>query len=223
MHDIEAHTVCYLRDLLVTRAHRDPVITAFMTHWNSEEYWHGAAIGRVLAAHDCIAGPARIAQVRRSRRRDAIRPLAFWAASQVGEQVVAVAMAWGALNEMLTQAAYGLLAAKAEHPALTALLSRIMKQEGRHIDFYSWQARARLAKSGLTARVTRRTLLWWWEPVGAGVVAESETAFLAAHLFGDDAGRSAADRIDRRVQRLPGLEGLTLVRDAAASWARKAA
>ena len=24
MHDIEHHTACYLRDLLVTRAHRDP-------------------------------------------------------------------------------------------------------------------------------------------------------------------------------------------------------
>jgi len=24
MHDIEGHTMCYLRDLLVTRAHRDP-------------------------------------------------------------------------------------------------------------------------------------------------------------------------------------------------------
>ena len=59
MHDIEAHTVCYLRDLLVTRAHRDPEVTAFMTHWNTEEYWHGEAIGRVLAAHDVISGPAR--------------------------------------------------------------------------------------------------------------------------------------------------------------------
>ena len=24
MHDVESHTVCYLRDVLVTRAHRDP-------------------------------------------------------------------------------------------------------------------------------------------------------------------------------------------------------
>ncbi len=58
MHDIEAHTVCYLRDLLVTRAHRDPEVTAFMTHWNTEEYWHGEAIGRVLTAHDVVVGSA---------------------------------------------------------------------------------------------------------------------------------------------------------------------
>jgi hypothetical protein len=222
MHDIESHTVCYLRDLLVTRAHRDPEVTAFMTHWNHEEYWHGAAIGSVLAAHGEVAGAPRIAKVRRSRR-DAFRPLAFWAASIVGNQVVAVSMAWGAINEMVTQASYGLLAAKAGHPTLTDLLRRIMRQEGTHIDFYTWQARRRLAADNAARRLTRRVLERWWEPVGAGVADEAETAFIARHLFGDDAGRSAADRIDRRLERLPGLGGLALVRDAAESWSRKAA
>jgi hypothetical protein len=222
MHDIEAHTVCYLRDLLVTRAHRDPEVTAFMTHWNLEEYWHGEAIGKVLSAHDEVAGSPRIAAVRRGQRHDALRPLAFWAASLVGDQIVAVSMTWGAVNEMLTQASYGLLAAKAEHPTLTRLLRKIMKQEGRHIDFYRWQARRRLA-SGSARRLTRRALERWWEPVGAGVVDEAETAFMAQHLYTDPSGRVTADRIDRQVQRLPGLSGLTLVRDAAHAWSLKAA
>ena len=223
MHDIEAHTVCYLRDLLVTRAHRDPEVTAFMTHWNHEEYWHGNAIGHVLAQHDLVAGPRRIAQLRRNQRRDALRPLAFWTASLVGDQIVAVSMAWGAVNEMLTQASYGLLAIKAKHPTLSELLRRIMKQEGRHIDFYTWQARCRLADDRFARQLARRALRRWWEPVGAGVVPAEETAFMAQHLFADDAGRAAADRIDRRVQRLPGLGGLTLARDAAAAWRREAA
>jgi hypothetical protein len=175
----------------------------------------------VLAAHGETAGPARIARVRRSRR-DAFRPLAFWAASIVGEQVVAVSMTWGAINEMVTQASYGLLASKADHPTLTELLRRIMRQEGTHIDFYSWQARRRLAKDKTARRLTRRVLERWWEPVGAGVAAETETAFMARHLFGDRPGRSAAERIDRRMQRFPGLDGLNLVQDAAASWSRKA-
>ena len=45
-----------------------------MTHWNTEEYWHGEAIGRVLAAHDVVSGPARIAEVRRGQRRDGCAP-----------------------------------------------------------------------------------------------------------------------------------------------------
>jgi hypothetical protein len=132
-------------------------------------------------------------------------------------------MAWGAVNEMLTQASYGLLAAKAQHPTLTDLLRRIMKQEGTHIDFYTWQARRRLAADSFARRLTRRALRRWWEPVGAGVVASSETAYMARHLYGDDAGALAAERIDRRVQRLPGLDGLHLVRDAAAAWRARAA
>ena len=51
MHDVENHTVCYLRDILVTRAHKDPDVTSFLTMWNFEEYWHGEAIAKVLDAH----------------------------------------------------------------------------------------------------------------------------------------------------------------------------
>jgi len=50
MPDVEHHTACYLRDLLVTRAHRDPTMTTFLTCWAYEELWHGEAIARVLAA-----------------------------------------------------------------------------------------------------------------------------------------------------------------------------
>src|SRR4029079_8209676 len=67
MHDIELHTVCYLRDLLVTSAHRDPEITTFLTFWSYEEYWHGEAIATVLRAHDEPAGAARVRQLRRTR------------------------------------------------------------------------------------------------------------------------------------------------------------
>ena len=52
MHDVEHHTVCYLRDLLVTPAHNDPDMTTFLTFWAFEEYWHGEALAKVLAAHD---------------------------------------------------------------------------------------------------------------------------------------------------------------------------
>ena len=58
MHDVENHTVCYLRDVLVTRAHRDPEVTSFLTLWNYEEFWHGEAIAAILAAHDEPSGRA---------------------------------------------------------------------------------------------------------------------------------------------------------------------
>lgn len=224
MHDVEGHTICYLRDLLLTAAHRDPQVTAFLACWCYEEHWHGEAIARVLEAHGEPAGDGRLAAVRRRHpRRDAVKPILFALGSGLTRHVVAVHMAWGAVNEWTTQAGYGRLAKKADHPVLSELLRRIMRQEGRHIDFYAGQAAERLAASPTARRVARGALRTWWEPVGSGVVPDEEVAFLAHHLFGDAEGIAVARRIDRQVDRLPGLEGLHLLEGAASGRRRPAA
>src|SRR5579863_7681716 len=215
MHDVEGHTACYLRDLLATRAHRDPEVTAFLACWCYEEHWHGEALAEVLRAHGETAGRSRLAASRRRLpRRDALRPVAFTLASALTPHIVAVHMTWGAVNEWATQAGYARLAAKARHPVLSELLRRIMRQEGRHIDFYALGARRRLADSATARRLTRFALRRYWAPVGAGVMPDSELRFLVTHLFADADGRAAAQRIDRLVSRLPGLEGLRLAETA---------
>lgn len=215
MHDIEGHTMCYLRDVLVTRAHKDPELTAFLACWVYEEHWHGDAIARVLAAHGEVAGRERLEALRRGLpRREGFRPLLFSLGSALTTHLPAVHMAWGAVNEWSTQAGYGRLAAKAEHPVLSELLRRIMRQEGRHIDFYASEARRRLAAHPRAQRLARSALRRFWSPVGAGVMPESEVSFLVLHLFRDEAGRESAKRIDRQVDRLPGLQGLHLVEEA---------
>ena len=218
VHDVECHTVCYLRDVLVTRAHRDPDITSFLTMWNYEEYWHGGAIGKVLAAHGETAGATRIAALRqRLPKGDRWRPVGFQVASALTPHLTAVHMTWGAVNEWTTQAAYARLAKLADHPTLSVLLRRIMKQEGRHIDFYSTEATGRLANSRAAQRVTRWALKRFWAPVGSGVVEGEEVDFLRTYLFGDGDGVTMAERIDRRVDRLPGLDGLHLLTGAVAA------
>jgi hypothetical protein len=215
MHDVENHTVCYLRDVLVTRAHRDPEVTSFLTMWNYEEFWHGEAIAKILDSHNEQAGTGRIAALRqRLPKRDAWRPLSFQLASAITPHLTAVHMTWGAVNEWTTQAAYARLTKLADHPTLSELLRRIMKQEGRHIDFYATQAKGRLADSPAAQRLTRWALRRFWAPVGSGVVPDQEVDFLRTYLFGDEDGRAMADRIDRRVDRLPGLQGLNLLRGA---------
>lgn len=218
MHDVESHTVCYLRDLLVTRAHKDPALTTFLTCWAYEEHWHGVAIGQVLAAHGEVAGDERNADTRqRQGWKDSVQPVAFVAASALMKDLGAVHMTWGAVNEWTTQAGYALLARKAGHPVLTELLRRIMKQEGRHIDVYSSQARERLEASTAARRATRWALRHLWSPVGAGVMPAEEVAYLLGYLFGGDDGRAMAARIDRRIDALPGLAGLDLVSGALAA------
>jgi rubrerythrin len=211
MHDIEFHTTCYLRDLLVTSAHDDPEITAFLAMWSYEEFWHGNAIAKVLARHAEPAGRVRVAATRQRVGRERLKTVSMLATSVVTDHVATLSLAWGAVNEWTTQAGYLSLARRADHPVLADLLRRIARQEGRHIDFYQSQAARRLERSTGARRVTRYALGRRWRPVGSGVMPDPETRHLITHLFGDEEGRAAVERIDRRVSSLPGLDGLTIV------------
>ncbi|MGH9103635.1 MAG: ferritin-like domain-containing protein [Acidimicrobiales bacterium] len=221
MHDVEYHTVCYLRDLLLTPAHADPAITSFLGMWVFEEYWHGEGIAAVLAAHGEPHGDTRVRAVREGLGwRDRVRPLLITLGGALGAgDFVAVHMTWGAINEWTTQAGYSLLIRQADHPTLSELLRRIMRQEGRHIDFYSTQACERLGRSQRAQRLTRTALRHLWRPVGAGVMPAQETRFIVRQLMGGEEGRDMARRIDRRVQRLPGLSGTAVVEGAVRAWA----
>jgi len=216
MHDIEHHTVCYLRDLLVSPAHADPDIMAFLGFWVFEEFWHGEAIGAVLDAHGIESGAPRIAKLRqRLGWRERVRPVvAALGSAVVGARLLAVHMTWGAINEWTTQAGYLRLAQRSGHPVLAELTRRIAKQEGRHIDFYASQAEQRLAGDRAAQRLVRRALRHVWRPVGSGVMPARETRFVIDHLFGGDDGLVIARRIDRRIDALPGLSGLGLIEGA---------
>jgi hypothetical protein len=209
MHDVEHHTSCYLRNLLNTRAHADPEISSFLTLWNYEEYWHGKAIGQVLQAHGEPAGDERVAEMRRRLGwKITVSPIAWMAFSTATRHFLAVHMTFGVINEWTTQAAYGLLAKKAGHPVLSELLRRIMRQEGRHIDFYLHQAKDHLGASSGARRTTRAVVRGIWHPVGSLAMPEAETQHLGQTLFADGNGQAVVSRIDRRVDTLPGLEGL---------------
>ncbi len=215
MHDVEYHTACYLRDLISTRAHDDSRLTAFLTCWNWEEYWHGEAIATVLKAHGEPAGDDRVNAVRRRLRwRTMLSPVVWSTASVAIKELPAVHMAWGAVNEWTAQAGYARLAAKADHPVLTELLARIRKQEGRHIDFYAAEAETRLNRSRAARKLTRFALRRYWSPVGAGVMPDPEVAFMTQYLFDNPEGHEMVARIDRRIDRLPNLQGLGIVRSA---------
>jgi hypothetical protein len=212
MHDVEHHTTCYLRNLLNTRAHDDPEVTAFLTLWNYEEHWHGEALGRVLVAHGEVAGAPRVAAMRRRAGwRSTVSPVAWLAFSAATRHFLAVHMTFGAVNEWTTQAGYARLGTLSGHPVLRDLLGRIMRQEGRHIDYYRSRAVELLEGCPAAQRTTRRALRLLWRPVGAKVMPVPETRHLVRTLFGGPDGRAVADRVERRIDRLPGLSGLGLV------------
>ncbi|MBO0869060.1 MAG: hypothetical protein J2P15_10885 [Micromonosporaceae bacterium] len=213
MSDVESHTICYLRDLLVTPSHRDPEITAFLTMWSFEEFWHGEALDKVLRAHRVPATYQHIRQVRLAQGfLDVIHPIhQAIAGYTVGQDYVAVHMTWGAVNEWSAHVAYGRLIEREEHPELTKLLRRIQAQESRHLAFYAYQARMRLERSARARRLTRLALRAFWDPVGAGIQPRAETRFVLDYLLGGPEGAKQIIRIDQKVDSLPGLSGLHLL------------
>ena len=216
MSDIESYTVCYLRDLLVTPSHNDPDVTTFLTMWNYEEYWHGEALADVLAAHGVPTGNDHLREVRtRDGFRGRFDPMKQWLlANVIGEDFIATHMTWGALNEWSAHAAYSSLTRIEQHPVLTELLARIIKQETRHAAFYTSQARTRLAASRKAQRIARFALEKAWNPVGSGVMPDVEVEFMLTYLMGGAEGRAEARRMDHKLDSMPGLEGMHLVERA---------
>ncbi len=136
MHDIEYQTVLYSRELLMLPQWKDPQFTAFITLWNYEEYWHGQALGRVLEMHGRPAHDERLVAMRTFGKRYLFwSPAIFWLLGHGIRRFPAVHMTWGAINEWTANAAYNRLGQIADHPTLSTLLGRIMRQEGRHAGF----------------------------------------------------------------------------------------
>ncbi|OYN92305.1 ferritin family protein [Parenemella sanctibonifatiensis] len=214
MCDVEYHTSCYLRDLLVTPSRHKTEAAGFMTVWNREEFWHGEALADVLRRHGIIVDYDEV-KARRVKLgwADALGPAKQGALSNlIGRNFIAVHMAWGAANELSAVAAYRRLAAMQDHPALSPLLERIAQQETRHVAFYTTQAREEMAERPEAQKLVRLILGRVWRPVGSGIMSDDEVQAVMRHLF--EGRRDDLDGLDKRVQRMPGLDGLQIFRNA---------
>ena len=216
MCNVEYHTVCYLRDLLMTPSHKERDVNAFMTMWNREEYWHGEALAAVLARHGITVDYDELKATRlKLEWRDKLAPLRqSILGNLVGEDFIAVHMSWGAANEWSATAAYRRLAHLESHPALSPLLQRIGQQETRHTAFYASQARKRLESSKMARTLTRLVLSKAWRPVGSSISEPADLEHVMKHLFGGLEGLAEIRRIDANIAKLPGMEGLTIFETA---------
>ena len=216
MCDVEYHTVCYLRDLLTTPSHKEPEVGAFMTMWNREEFWHGEALALVLGKHGITVDFDQLKATRvKLGWKDRLDPIKqSLLGGLVGNDFVAVHMAWGAANEWSANAAYLRMAEKEKHPVLAELLKRIAKQETRHVAFYASQARDRLLKSKKAQVIARFALNKFWAPVGSGISSEEEVTHVMGDLFAGPDGRKLVRDIDSHIAKLPGMEGLTIVENS---------
>ena len=218
MCDVEYHTVCYMRNMLVAASHQDKDVSPFMTMWNREDYWHGEAPAEVLGVHgivvDCDVPKAKRVKLGWSEVLKSLKQSLV--SSMVGAGFMATHMAWGAANEWSAVAAYRRLANREKHPVLAVLLERIAEQESRHVAIHAAQARRHPGSSRKAQHLTRFALRKFWAPVGSGVTDPGEVDHVMGKLFGGEDNAHELDRRDHNMARLPGMDGLRTFHDATA-------
>lgn len=216
--DIEGQTVFYLREVLNTRPARDPDSLAFLTLWNYEEFFHSHAIARLLEVCGHPLEADRIAKVRLSatfaaKLEEVVQTMI---ARLFPRTFVALWMAWGASQELLTLRGYEQLSRTTRNPVLRQLCDRIAKQERRHFAYYYNSARERLAGRRFSQRMVRYLFDHFWTPVGGGVKSEDQIAEMVAGLFPGESLHWTMAGLDERFARLPGMEGFDVGRRYAA-------
>lgn len=204
MMDIESHTIVYLRELLATRITEDVSITAFLSCWAYEEFFHSQVLRRLLEVFGVAVDDERFARLRRGKASDHIQMGIARMLARITRHFSAVHMTWGAINELATLTGYGALIARSGNPLVATVLGRIIKDERRHFAFYFNQARMRLkprAAQILTSMIVRK----FWSPVGSPVRGNADAKRVCDYLFGDEMGVSRLRQVDCAIARLPGL------------------
>jgi len=210
--DIESQTVFYMLEVAKLEVARDPELLTFLTMWNYEEYFHSHAISRLLSA--CGADPPppmrRATGLRaRARLRARIEDMVQTTlARTMPRGFVALWMAWGAAQELLTTQAYEEIARTTANPVLAELFRRIAKQERRHFAYYYGAARERLTGYKRGQQLTRLVFERNWNPVGSGVKSPAEQAAFIARIFPGPRLFEVFGHLDERLAALPGLAGL---------------
>jgi hypothetical protein len=209
MMDIESHTVIYMKELLSTAVAEDPSITAFLSCWVYEEFFHSQVLKRFLEGQGFAIDDARFTELRRRKASRRFAEKIAGMASHLTRHFPAVHMTWGAINELSTLTGYRALIDRTHHPMLTTVLSCIIKDERRHFSFYFNQAR-RMLQDPAARRITSFLVRHFWTPVGSPVRGDADAHRICAFLFPGDEGRSRLGELDEMIARLPGLEWFDL-------------
>jgi hypothetical protein len=212
MMDIEAHTIVYLREFLSTAVIQDPSITAFLTCWNYEEFFHSQVLRRFLLSQGVSIDDERFAKLRRQSAANRVARIGSRLLSRMTRHFPAVQMTWGAINEMVGIESYRALAVRTQHPLLRTILAQIIKDERRHFSFYFNQAKARL-RPRAAQTLTTTVIKCLWRPVGSPVRGDAATQRMRDYLYPDESARIRLSGLDSTIARLPGLSWFNLVTD----------
>ena len=211
---VESGTMGHLRNVLVTATHKDARVTAFLGTWAFEKFWIADALQHVIDAHadTVLPTPKQRSRVAAffGEIQERVRPITgSIRANKLGEDMIAVHMALGTIDEWMTQAALTRIVELDPNPALETIVDRLLRVQVRQLEFFEAQTRDRLAAGEHTRIVVAQQLTGAQWPIGAEAEAKSETDFFYSYLFVSAPGIAAA--IDAKISTLPGQEGLPLI------------
>ncbi|GAA2754554.1 hypothetical protein [Amnibacterium kyonggiense] len=199
-------TGSWLSHVLVTATHKDARITAFLSTWAYEAHWFGDALS-------AIAGAGPVPAIRRgvaAKLRDRFGPLREAVVANLhGRALTGVQMTERLVDGWIVDA----MLERAQQLAPTGVaedLARIREGIARQGRFFAEAATDALSHSRAARVLARRRLAKRTWPIGADHEPAAATARALQALFGPD--RSWATAIDSRIDSLPGLAGLHLVR-----------
>ncbi len=211
--DVESQTIRYLKMLLQMKIAFKPSVSAFLTTWSYEEFFHGYELARLLNICGAPLEENRVEKTYRVARFNEWLEAAFLPLlSRVfSNQFPAVYLSFGAIQEMTTLRGYERLCRYTRNPVLKILCERIAKQERRHFAWYFNHARELLLESSGARILARKLLEFNWVPVGAGIKSPDEVKKLFLILFPAETARNLVREIDSKIGTLPGLEGIRLM------------
>lgn len=219
---VETNAIHQLGNALVAQIGEDPLLSEFLPRWAAEEAEHGQVLRRVvLESQGIVTSRGRLIEAehyaimrqRRSFLQRHSRLLVAMAVRTVPD-LTALYATFGAFQEHSVMQGYRLLGRRAQIPLLSEVLGRIVAQEQRHFRVYLSQARQRLTGNRNTQRITRRGLEWFWKPVGFDALGTEGWDRVCSFLCPTVEEEAFLARTDDVMGRLPGLEGLHLMRRA---------
>jgi len=188
---------------------RDAPVREFAVRWLAEEAEHARALEYLASIHGFPSRP-----LQRQDRSPGVREVLAWPFLVIARAMVphrqAIYASLGVSQEYVALFTYSYLSRKLEGSRGSRLLLQMARQESRHLRFYSAMANFHLQKPGAAA-TTRLLLSRLWRPPGFDALGSSAWWQAFGSMIAEEDFEKGARRMDRIVDRLPGLDGMNLM------------
>jgi hypothetical protein len=206
---IETDSRVIYRKLHTANLDHRQIIREFNISWLAEEAEHGRALR-------CLAGRLGVCDIPPDRRsRASLRSTIAWPsltmARILGSALEATYLTLGAMQEYVALTTYRKLADLIGDPHAALVLRRIAMQEGRHMHFYRGAALV-LLEDPWHAYVASRLLGRLWRPPGVDLLGLAAWLDAFGPLLTDDDYRAQLLKLDPLVRRMPGFDGVELMK-----------